>query len=233
MIPIRDINPTQRVPYVTYALIVLNVAVFVYQFLILDDTQNRFFVETHGVVPGYLLSGYGPSLSTPVTSMFMHGGWLHLLSNMLFLHVFGDNVEDLLGHVRFVFFYLLTGLAAVLLHVFIEPTSMVPLVGASGAISGVLGAYILMFPAARVVTFVFIFFIEVPAFVFILLWFIMQVSSGCETIAIPGAATGIAFFAHIGGFVAGVLLLLLGGVPKPKPIGRLGPRMPRRRPRSW
>jgi membrane associated rhomboid family serine protease len=224
VIPLRDINPTQRAPFVVYGIILLNVAVFVYQFLLLDVSASQAIVERHGVVPFYLLSGYGPSLSTPISSMFMHGGLYHLLSNMWFLHVFGDNVEDRLGHVRFIFFYLLTGVAAVLVHALMAPASTIPLVGASGAISGVLGAYILMFPRTRIVTFVFIFFIEVPAFVFIFVWFVMQVSEGCGTLVTPSQA-GVAFFAHIGGFVAGVLFLLVTGAPKQQPVGRLGPRI--------
>ncbi len=230
MIPLRDINPTQRAPFVVYGIILLNVVVFVYQFLLLDTNESQVLVERHGVVPFFLLSGYAPSLSTPVSSMFMHGGLYHLLSNMWFLHVFGDNVEDRLGHLRFFIFYLLTGVAAVLVHALMAPSSTIPLVGASGAISGVLGAYILMFPRTRIVTFVFIFFVEVPAFIFIFVWFVMQVSSGCGTLVTPSEA-GVAFFAHIGGFVAGVLLLLISGVPKQQPIAQLGPRMrPRRGP---
>jgi membrane associated rhomboid family serine protease len=230
VLPLRDINPTQRVPVVTYGLILINVAVFVYQFLVLDPVASRAFVEQHGVVPYFLTSGYARSLSTPITSMFLHGGVAHLLSNMWFLHVFGDNVEDLLGHARFVAFYLLTGIAAVLGHVLIDPTSTLPLVGASGAISGVLGAYVLMFPQARVVTFVPIFFLfEIPAFFFILVWFVMQVFSGFGSLATP-QSPGVAFFAHIGGFVAGVVLLLAMGIPKRRrPIARLGPRISRRR----
>jgi membrane associated rhomboid family serine protease len=230
VIPLRDINPTQRAPFVVYGIILLNVVVFVYQFLLLDTNESQVLVERHGVVPFFLLSGYAPSLSTPVSSMFMHGGLYHLLSNMWFLHVFGDNVEDRLGHLRFFIFYLLTGVAAVLVHALMAPSSTIPLVGASGAISGVLGAYILMFPRTRIVTFVFIFFVEVPAFIFIFVWFVMQVSSGCGTLVTPSEA-GVAFFAHIGGFVAGVLLLLISGVPKQQPIAQLGPRMrPRRGP---
>jgi membrane associated rhomboid family serine protease len=226
VIPLRDINPTRRVPYVTYTLIALNVAIFVYQFMVLTPTLNELVVHRHGVVPHYLLSGYGPSLSTPITSMFMHGGLGHLMSNMWFLHVFGDNVEDALGHVRYVFFYLLTGVVAVLAHAFIQPDSALPLVGASGAISGVLGGYILLYPKARVVTFIPIFFFfELPAFFFILIWFGMQVLSGYGSLSSTETA-GIAFFAHIGGFVAGVGFLLLGGRPKLRgPVTYLGPRV--------
>ena len=147
MLPLRDINPTRRAPVVTYLLIAANLAVFVYQFLVLTAAQSERFVLQHGVVPDYLFSGYGPSLSTPFTSMFMHGGLGHLASNMWFLHVFGDNVEDILGHSRYLFFYLLTGVLSAVAHGLMDPSSHMPLVGASGAISGVLGAYIVMFPA--------------------------------------------------------------------------------------
>lgn len=226
MIPLRDINPTRRVPYVTYAFIALNIAVFVYQYILLPPAANEIVLHRHGVVPSFLLSGYGPSLSTPITSMFMHGGLGHLMSNMWFLHVFGDNVEDVLGRVRFVLFYLFTGVVAVLAHVLIQPESNLPLVGASGAISGVLGGYVLLYPRARVVTFVPIFFFfELPAFFFILVWFGMQVLSGYGSLSATDTA-GIAFFAHIGGFLAGVAFLLLGGRPKRRgPVTYLGPRV--------
>jgi membrane associated rhomboid family serine protease len=226
VIPLRDINPTRRVPYVTYTFIAVNIAVFIYQYIVLTPTLNEALVLRHGVVPHYLLSGYGPSLSTPVTSMFMHGGLGHLMSNMWFLHVFGDNVEDALGRGRYLFFYLLTGIAAVVAHALIQPNSELPLVGASGAISGVLGGYVLLYPRARVVTFVPIFFFfELPAVFFILVWFGMQVLSGYGSLSSTETA-GIAFFAHIGGFVAGVAFLLLGGRPKQRgPVTYLGPRV--------
>jgi len=225
VIPLRDINPTRRVPYVTYVIIALNIAMFVYQFIQLTPTQNQAFVQQHGVVPYYLLSGYGPALSTPLTSMFMHGGLAHLMSNMWFLHVFGDNVEDALGRVRYVLFYLFTGVAAVLAHAFIQPSSQLPLVGASGAISGVLGAYILLHPRARVVTYVPpFFFFELPAFFFIAIWFAMQVFSSFGSLSATETA-GIAFFAHVGGFIAGVAFLVVGGRPKRGPVTYLGPRV--------
>jgi membrane associated rhomboid family serine protease len=224
VIPLRDINPTRRAPLATYAIIALNLALFVYQYIVLTPTLNELVVRRHGVVPYYLLSGYGPALSTPITSMFMHGGLAHLLSNMWFLHVFGDNVEDMLGRVRFVLFYLFTGVLAVAAHVLIQPDSRLPLVGASGAISGVLGAYVLLFPRARVVTFFPIFFFfELPAFFFILLWFALQVFSGCGSLS-STETSGIAFFAHVGGFLAGVAFMLVAGKPK-QPVGYLGPRI--------
>lgn len=225
MLPLRDINPTRRTPVVTYALIAVNLAVFVYQYLTLSPVENQLFVQRHGVVPFHLFSGYGPSLSTPFTSMFMHGGLGHLASNMWFLHVFGDNVEDALGHARYLAFYLVSGLVAVLAHGLIEPSSQVPLVGASGAISGVLGAYIVLHPRARIVTWAFVFIMELSAWFFLLIWFGMQVISGFGTLG--GGQTGVAFFAHIGGFVAGVVLVLLSGKRK-EPVTYLGPRIPTR-----
>jgi membrane associated rhomboid family serine protease len=225
VIPLRDINPTRRVPYVTYAFIAINIAFFVYQYVELTPTQNQLFVNQHGVVPFYLLSGYGPALSTPFTSMFMHGGLAHLMSNMWFLHVFGDNVEDALGSVRFVVFYFFTGVVAVLAHSLAQPGSQLPLVGASGAISGVLGAYVLMYPRARVVTFVPIFFFfELPAAFFILLWFGMQVFSSCGSLSSTETA-GIAFIAHIGGFLGGIVFMLAAGRPRRGPVTYLGPRV--------
>ncbi len=224
VLPLRDINPTRTAPVVTYLLIAANLAVFVYQFLVLSGPETEAFVLQHGVVPYYLFSGYGPSLSTPFTSMFMHGGLGHLASNMWFLHVFGDNVEDRLGHARFSAFYLVTGLISVLAHSIVDPSSQVPLVGASGAISGVLGAYIVMFPRARVVTLVFIFLVEIPAFFFLLFWFAMQVFSGFGSLAAPTQA-GVAFFAHVGGFVAGVAFVLGSGAHRRKPAPYLGPRV--------
>jgi len=223
-IPLRDINPTRRAPVVTYLLIAANLGVFIYQFLLLTPDQNQRFVMQHAVIPHYLFSGYGPSLSTTVTSMFMHGGIGHLASNMWFLHVFGDNVEDLLGPRRYLFFYLLTGVISAVTHSLIDPSSQVPLVGASGAISGVLGAYIVMFPRARVVTLVLFFLFEVPAFFFILFWFAIQVFSGFGALAAPSQA-GVAFFAHVGGFLAGVSYVVITGARTRRPAPYLGPRL--------
>lgn len=223
MIPLRDNNPTQRVPYVTYAFIAINIAFFVYQYVELTPPQNEAFVNQHGVVPYYLLSGYGPALSTPFTSMFMHGGLAHLMGNLWFLHVFGDNVEDALGHLRYVAFYFFTGVVAVIAHSLASPGSQLPLVGASGAISGVLGAYVLMYPRAKVVTFFLFFFFELPAGFFILLWFGMQVFSNCSQSSTETA--GVAFMAHIGGFLAGIAFMLTAGRPRRGPVTYLGPRI--------
>jgi membrane associated rhomboid family serine protease len=228
VIPLRDINPTRHAPLVTYLLIAANLAVFVYQFIVLTPLQSEHMVMQHGVVPMHLLSGYGPSLSTPFTSMFMHGGLGHLASNMWFLHVFGDNVEDVLGHFRFFLFYLFAGVVAVLAHTLVDPASQLPLVGASGAISGVLGAYVLMFPRARVVTLFLLFLFEVPAFFFILVWFAIQVYSGFGAMAGPQQA-GVAFMAHVGGFLGGVVVLVITGIRRRTPVAYLGPRLPTRR----
>jgi membrane associated rhomboid family serine protease len=227
VLPLRDINPTRRLPYVTYALIAANLAVFAYQFLRLSPLDNQLLVRTHGVIPMFLFSGYGPSLSTLVTSMFLHGGLLHLLSNMWFLHIFGDNVEDAMGHLSFAVFYLVTGIVAALVHALTDTGSELPMIGASGAISGVLGGYLLMFPRARVVTLFVVFLIELPAILFILAWFCLQVFSGFGELG-SNRGAGVAFFAHVGGFVAGLLWLLIFGKPKLEPRAYLGPRIPTR-----
>jgi membrane associated rhomboid family serine protease len=208
VIPLRDVNPTQRRPYVVYTIIAVNVAVWLYEFMLGPDGMQQFVVDW-GVVPKELLSGQ--QLLEPLTSMFMHGGWMHIIGNMWFLWVFGDNVEDDLGRVKFSIFYLLTGLAAVAAQVLVDPASGIPMVGASGAISGVLAGYVLLHPRARVLTlipiFVFIQFVELPAFLFIFVWFGLQVLNGY--LAIGSDMGGVAWFAHIGGFVAGIVLMLM------------------------
>lgn len=219
MIPLRDTNPSRSVPYVVYALIGLNAAVFLYE-LSLGEDLGRLFASL-GVVPSRVTEALDTYADDPVaylsffTSMFLHGGWMHLLGNMVFLYVFGDNIEDRFGHGRFVLFYLLTGAAAAATQVYIEPTSVVPMVGASGAIAGVLGAYVILHPRARVLTLIpiFVFFqlIELPAFVFLGLWFLMQIGSGLLALQIGSDAGGVAWWAHIGGFVAGAALLPLLG----------------------
>ncbi|MBW2509980.1 MAG: rhomboid family intramembrane serine protease [Deltaproteobacteria bacterium] len=221
MIPIRDLNHRQRTPVVTWTLIAANVAVFIGS-LGLGSADAEGLVMRFGVIPDVLVHGSwtlpraeGGALGswvTPFTSMFLHGGVLHLGSNMLFLHVFGDNVEDVLGRGRFLFFYLLCGLGAVLGQVLVDPTSMVPMIGASGAISGVLAGYVTLFPHARVVTlvpiFIFIHFMEVPAGIFIVLWFVLQLVQGYLSLGmIAEGAGGVAWFAHIGGFLAGLVFI--------------------------
>ncbi len=217
MIPLKDRNPTRRAPYVTLLIIGVNIALFVYELSLGDGLPMLF--QSFGIIPNdisaYLSSGEGSilSLGTLFSAMFLHGGWLHVGGNMLYLWVFGDNVEDKLGHGRFILFYLLCGIAAGALHIAIEPLSIVPTIGASGAIAGVLGAYILMFPRARVVTlipiFIFIQIAELPALVVLGLWFVLQFFNGMLAIGNTSPDIGgVAWWAHIGGFVAGVVLVM-------------------------
>ena len=203
MIPLRDVIPTRTTPVVTMTIIALNVLVFLYQ-VSLGAGDGKLFIENWGVVPAEF------HLVTIVTSMFLHGGWLHVGGNMLYLWIFGDNVEDRMGRGRFVLFYLACGFIAALTQMFVSPPdSFVPMVGASGAIAGVMGAYFVMFPHSRIVTlipFIFLQVVEVPAMFFLPIWFLMQFLNGVGSIARVEAATGgVAFWAHIGGFVFGVL----------------------------
>lgn len=239
MIPIRDIHPTQTRPVITYLLIAANTVVWLYQFSLTagGDTGLNLFVYQYGMVPRVLLSFEHPgSFFTLFSHMFMHGGWMHFLGNMWFLWVFGDNVEDNLGPGRYIAFYVLSGLGAAAAQAMIDPGSQVPMVGASGAIAGVLAGYVSLFPRARVLTLVpiiFVMFIEVPAFVFIFVWFGMQLLNGMGSLATIGSqAGGVAFFAHIGGFLVGLVLIrLLSGA---KHTGGGGPRVTRiRRGDDW
>jgi membrane associated rhomboid family serine protease len=204
VIPLRDVIPSRTTPYVTITLVAINILVFLYQFS-LGQAVNQ-FVLAYGLVPASF------SWVNVVTSMFLHGGFLHVGGNMLYLWIFGDNVEDRMGHGRFLAFYLLCGTAAALGQTLTVPNSVVPMVGASGAVAGVMGAYFVLYPHSRIVTllplFIFIQIIEVPAIFFLGIWFVMQLLSGVGSIAAategePGG--GIAFWAHIAGFAAGVL----------------------------
>lgn len=215
IIPIRDTIPSSRTPVVNYALILLNSAVFIYQFTLGEAVTD--FIYAYSVIPYrflHLFTSHPMELLTPLSAMFLHGGWLHVIGNMLFLYIFGDNVEDILGHGRFLAFYILCGAASFLAQIAFQSNSMVPNVGASGAIAGVLGAYILLFPRARIVTLlpIFIFFtvVEIPAFVFIGIWFVIQFLSGALTLGRTDALSGgVAWWAHIGGFLVGMLLIKL------------------------
>ncbi len=214
MIPLRDDTPRTTTPYVTWTIIGLNVGLFLFEFL-LGPRQMQGFVFQFGMIPArvsvYVEQGaplFYQGVWLPfLSSMFLHGGWLHLLGNMLYLYIFGDNVEDMLGHWRFLGFYVVCGLGAALAHYWVYPTSMVPVVGASGAIAGVLGAYLLMFPRSRVLTlvpiFVFIQFIELPAQFLLGVWFLMQFFNGFMALG-PSMGGGVAWWAHIGGFLLGV-----------------------------
>ena len=219
MIPIRDVNPSRGTPVVTYVLIAICVLVFIYEQLL--GPQLRRFLLEYGLVPirysdRQIAAHFttGEQLWPFVTSMFLHGGWLHLIGNMWTLYIFGDNVEDFLGHHRYLFFYLVCGVTAGVLHLVTNLDSRLPTIGASGAIAGVMGAYLLLFPRARIVTllpiFFFFTFVEVPAYVFLGFWFLLQFFSGVGGfLSGQGGAGGIAWWAHIGGFLAGVFLVRL------------------------
>jgi membrane associated rhomboid family serine protease len=203
MIPLRDVIPSRTTPVVTISLIVVNVLVFFYE-LSLGGGLDQ-FIRAWGLVPAEF------SLVTLATSMFLHGGIFHAAGNMLYLWIFGDNVEDRMGHGRFLAFYVLCGVAAALGQTYIAPDSLIPMVGASGAIAGVMGAYFVLYPRSRIVTlvpiFIFIQIVEVPAIAFLGIWFLMQFLSGVGSIATTasGAGGGIAFWAHTAGFVAGLV----------------------------
>lgn len=216
MVPLRDNARSRRFPAVTLLLILLNAAVW---YLELKLPQNRLdaFFSVYGVVPirytrlpSMSQSGFAGHLSPLLSAAFIHAGWFHLMGNMLYLWVFGDNVEDRLGHLRFALFYLVTGVLSNVAHIIANPLSTVPTVGASGAVAGVLGAYFLMFPGAKVVALVplgFVFLAELPAVVFIFSWFFLQLLNGIATIGVPAQVGGqVAYWAHIGGFLAGMVL---------------------------
>ena len=223
--PIKDYNPTRKTSYVTIILIFLNVLVFIYQAMVSDLNLH---ISKNAMIPWEIThfrsiekpigmeiqDQYGFVHRKPIyrelspfltlfTSMFMHGSLIHLLGNMLFLWIFGNNIEDHLGKMKFVLFYLLSGLGASLVHIVFHPNSFIPVIGASGAISGVMGAYLILFPTARIRTLVFIFilvtFVDIPAFVFLVIWFIFQF--------LYVGGEGIAWLAHVGGFIIGLLLI--------------------------
>jgi len=208
MIPIRDENPTRRIPFVNYALIAVNVLVFLWQLSL--GTQGEAALYTLALIPLDVTQGLDLGDARAVlTSMFMHAGLAHLLGNMLYLWIFGDNVEDALGHFRYLFFYLAGGFAASAAHILLYPASTVPTVGASGAIAATLGAYLLLFPNQRVVTLIPLgFFLQVarvPAILVLGMWFVLQLFQGTLSLGMEQLG-GVAFWAHIGGFVFGMLL---------------------------
>ncbi|UCD83896.1 MAG: rhomboid family intramembrane serine protease [Deltaproteobacteria bacterium] len=227
MIPLKDENPTEIFPFVTIGFIVVNAIIFLFQFAQGPNFQH--LVLRLGVIPYEIthFTDIHPAAAIPVpltliSSMFMHGGFLHLGGNMLYLWIFGNNIEDSMGHIKFIFFYLICGLLASLSHIMIEPNSQIPMIGASGAISGVLGAYILLYPRAQVITLVPIFFfiriMRLPAVLFLGIWFLLQlVSSG----------GGVAWYAHIGGFIAGFALIFLFSKKGKRRIRKLKRRITR------
>ena len=212
MIPLKDDNPTAITPVVTIGLIAVNIIVFLYQWS-LGPNGEQDFVFAFGATPAALFGGQAVSSIPPsltlISSMFIHGGIMHIAGNMLYLWIFGDNIEDVMGHGRFIVFYLLCGVAAAYAHAVTAPSSGVPMIGASGAISGVLGSYLVLFPRARVLTLVplgfFTQFVHVPASVMLGLWIVIQFVNG--TFGLSGTGGGIAWFAHVGGFVTGMIFI--------------------------
>lgn len=212
MIPLRDSLRSRSLPLITISIIIANFYVF-YRELIASDRMLNVMIRKYGLTPisfiealnaGSLsIADYSPLLS----NLFLHGGWLHIIGNMWYLWIFGDNVEDWLGHISFVAFFLLTGLIANISHILLDPFSTIPVIGASGAISGILGAYLILYPTAKIKTlvpiFIFLQIFEVPAMLFLGLWFFLQLQSG----ALASAGTNIAWWAHIGGFLAGMILI--------------------------
>jgi membrane associated rhomboid family serine protease len=217
MLPLKDDQPRYSTPYVTWFLIALNILIYFFQ-ATLDSRNSQLLANQFGEVPAHLaafLSGSHrytlPQVALPFfTSMFLHGGWMHVIGNMWFLYIFGDNVEDYLGHFKFLVFYLLSGLIAMATQVAISLHSNVPTIGASGAIAGVLGAYFVLYPRARVLTWFFVFIVYIPAWFVLGEWFVMQFLSGTATLSMAHAGRdlgGVAFWAHVGGFVAGVVMI--------------------------
>jgi len=208
MIPLRDVIPSRTTPYITVTIIILNAIAWLYELMLPQNVLNA-FLQTFGVVPANF------SFATLITSMFLHGSWMHVIGNMWYLWIFGDNVEDRLGHARFIFFYLLCGIAAALAQVAIDPTSTLPTIGASGAIAGVMGAYFVLYPQSRVLTLVpLIFFYEVfemPAVVLLGFWFLLQLfSAGAIAVtASTHGSGGVAFMAHVGGFLVGIIAVFI------------------------
>lgn len=218
MIPIRDKTPSRTFPFVNLGLIAINIVVFLYE-ISLGQGMNT-FVGAFGITPAKTISLINnqtfnlPALAMPFfTSMFIHGGWLHIIGNMWYLWIFGDNVEDRMGHSRYLIFYLLCGIGAGITHVFFNQTSNLPTVGASGAIAGVMGAYLMLYPFGKVLTlvpiFFFITFIDVPAIFFLGFWIILQFIQGTISSSVAQDTGGVAWWAHLGGFVLGAILIFV------------------------
>jgi len=215
MIPLRSSERHYTPSTVNLVLIAINVLVWLYELSLGGGSQLNRFIATYGMVPDRL------SPSSVVTSMFIHGGWLHILGNMWFLWIFGRGIEDILGHAKYLVFYFLCGIAAGVVHILVNANSPVPTVGASGAIAGVMGAYLIKFPRARVVTLVPIFFflttLDIPAAFLLLYWFAIQFFSGVGSVGYSNASSGdVAWFAHIGGFLAGMGLVVLMAPRQPR-----------------
>ena len=221
MLPLSDHNPRRTFPIVTLLIIIVNVLMFLWEMSIPNLQRVMFeiaFIPKRFWLPGYLV----PNIETIFISMFLHGGFLHIGGNMLYLWIFGDNIEDRLGHFRYTIFYFLCGIFAAVTHAFANPSSTMPAIGASGAIAGVLGAYLILFPKQRVTTLIPIFFFitirEIPAVVLLGFWFVLQLFSGVGSLNVQTAQDtgGVAYFAHIGGFVAGIVLVVVMGGTRPR-----------------
>ena len=213
MIPLKDDIPTDKVPFVTIGIIILNCLVYIYELTLSSDVLEDFTL-LYGAIPDRLVHPFTmdlllpqalPPVLTIFTSMFLHGGPLHLLGNMLYLWIFGKNVEDFLGHIRYIFFYMMSGFFAAFIHTLSDINSLIPMIGASGAIAGILGAYFILYPRANISTlFIFIIFfkiIQVPAVLILGLWFLLQVANA------GGGGSSVAWFAHVGGFITGVFMI--------------------------
>jgi membrane associated rhomboid family serine protease len=221
MFPIRDTQPSNSRPVVTILIIIVNILVFLFEFS-LDEYSRNHFITVYGLVPARF------HLSALFTHMFLHGSWMHIIGNMWFLWIFGDNVEDVMGHGKYLAFYLACGVLAALTQLWFNSDSQVPMVGASGAIAGVMGAFLVKFPHARIVTVLFVgllFWFELPAVVILLYWFAIQLFSGFGSIGYSHVSQGgTAFFAHVGGFIAGMILVMVVGTQ---------PRYSRRADLNW
>jgi membrane associated rhomboid family serine protease len=228
MIPLKDTIPSRTFPFVNYMLMILNLFFFLYEISLGPSITQ--FVFTWGIIPSRFVELQGniiQILAPFVTSMFLHAGWIHFLGNMLYLYIFGDNVEDRLGHFRYIIFYLLCGIFAGLSQIVTRPSLEVPMVGASGAIAGVMGAYFCLYPRARIVTLLFFIFffqiVEIPAFFFLAFWFLLQFFSGTLSLSSQSpSAGGVAWWAHIGGFISGIALLMFLKKKKQKKRLRIG-----------
>jgi len=212
MIPLRDVIPSRTIPYITITIIILNSLAWLFELSLPHDDLNR-FISTFGVVPAYF------SWPTLITSMFLHGGWMHVIGNMWYLWIFGDNVEDRVGHGRFIVFYLLCGIVAAFGQILIDPSSTLPTIGASGAIAGVMGAYFVLYPRSRVLTLIPLIIIweviELPAVVLLGFWFLMQLfSAGTIAMTSSTAGGGVAFMAHVAGFLGGMAAIFVFRKPE-------------------
>ncbi|MEW6085500.1 MAG: rhomboid family intramembrane serine protease [Chloroflexota bacterium] len=210
MFPLYDTARSHKFPLINLLLIGVNAYAFYLEFK-MSPAELESFIFANGLIPVQFLADMNGEWMTILSSMFLHGGWFHILSNMWVLFIFGDNIESRMGGFRYLLFYLLSGVAAAFLQTFADPSSQVPMIGASGAVAGVLGAYLILFPRSRIASLVPIFFVftlvEIPAFIFLVFWFISQLYSGL--FALQGSAGGIAWWAHIGGFVFGILIASL------------------------